>query len=210
MIRIIIADDHAAIRRGVKDILADEADMEIGAEASTAQELLDLVRKQAWDAVVLDISLPGRSGLEVLSELKQERPSLPVLVHTMHPEDQFAVRALRAGAAGYLTKDSPPAELVKALRKIVAGGKYVGQSLAEKLAVNVDANSDRAPHEALSDREFQVLRFLASGKTVSEIADELSLSVKTISTYRSRILDKMKMKNNAELMRYSLQQKVVE
>lgn len=210
MIRIIIADDHAAIRRGVKDILADEDDMEIGAEASTAQELLDLVRKQAWDAVVLDISLPGRSGLEVLSELKQERPSLPVLVHTMHSEDQFAVRALRAGAAGYLTKDSSPAELVKALRKIVAGGKYVGQSLAEKLAVNVDANSDRAPHEALSDREFQVLRFLASGKTVSEIADELSLSVKTISTYRSRILDKMKMKNNAELMRYSLQHKVVE
>lgn len=210
MIRIIIADDHAAIRRGVKDILADEADMEIGAEASTAQELLDLVRKQAWDAVVLDISLPGRSGLEVLSELKQERPSLPVLVHTMHSEDQFAVRALRAGAAGYLTKDSPPAELVKALRKIVAGGKYVGQSLAEKLAVNVDANSDRAPHEALSDREFQVLRLLASGKTVSEIADGLSLSVKTISTYRSRILDKMKMKNNAELMRYALQHQVVE
>jgi two-component system invasion response regulator UvrY len=210
MIRIIIADDHAAIRRGVKDILADESDMEIGAEASTAQELLDLVRKQAWDAVVLDISLPGRSGLEVLSELKQERPSLPVLVHTMHSEDQFAVRALRAGAAGYLTKDSPPAELVKALRKIVAGGKYVGQSLAEKLAVNVDANSDRAPHEALSDREFQVLRLLASGKTVSEIADGLSLSVKTISTYRSRILDKMKMKNNAELMRYALQHKVVE
>ena len=210
MIRIIIADDHAAIRRGVKDILADEADMEIGAEASTAQELLDLVRKQPWDAVVLDISLPGRSGLEVLGELKQERPSLPVLVHTMHSEDQFAVRALRAGAAGYLTKDSPPAELVKALRKIVAGGKYVGQSLAEKLAVNVDANMDRAPHEALSDREFQVLRLLASGKTVSEIADELSLSVKTISTYRSRILDKMKMKNNAELMRYALQHKVVE
>ena len=210
MIRVIIADDHAAVRRGVKDILADEADMEIGAEASTSQELLELVRKQAWDAVVLDISLPGRSGLEVLSELKQERPSLPVLVHTMHAEDQFAVRALRAGAAGYLTKDSPPAELVKALRKIVAGGKYVGQSLAEKLAVNVDANIDRAPHEALSDREFQILRVLASGKTVSEIADELSLSVKTISTYRSRILDKMKMKNNAELMRYALQQKVVE
>jgi DNA-binding NarL/FixJ family response regulator len=210
MIRIIIADDHAAIRRGVKDILADEADMEIGAEASTAQELLELVRKQAWDAVVLDISLPGRSGLEVLSELKQERPSLPVLVHTMHAEDQFAVRALRAGAAGYLTKDSPPTELVKALRKIVAGGKYVGQSLAEKLAVNVDANIDRAPHEALSDREFQILRLLASGKTVSAIADELSLSVKTISTYRSRILGKMKMKNNAELMRYALQQKVVE
>lgn len=210
MIRVIIADDHAAVRRGVKDILADEADMEIGAEASTSQELLELVRKQAWDAVVLDISLPGRSGLEVLSELKQERPSLPVLVHTMHAEDQFAVRALRAGAAGYLTKDSPPAELVKALRKIVAGGKYVGQSLAEKLAVNVDANIDRAPHEALSDREFQILRLLASGKTVSAIADELSLSVKTISTYRSRILGKMKMKNNAELMRYALQQKVVE
>ncbi|HXV68855.1 MAG TPA: response regulator transcription factor [Nitrospira sp.] len=210
MIRIVIADDHAVVRRGLKEILADESDMEIGAEASTAHELLDLVRKHPWDAVVLDISLPGRSGLEVLAELKQEQPTLPVLVHTMHPEDQFAVRALRAGAAGYLTKDSAPTELVKALRKIVAGGKYVSASLAEKLAASMDVKAVEVPHQILSDREFEVFRLIASGTTVSEIAEQLSLSVKTVSTYRGRILEKMKMKNNADLMRYALQQKVVE
>lgn len=210
MIRIVIADDHAVVRRGLKEILADESDMEIGAEAATAHELLDLVRKHPWDAVVLDISLPGRSGLEVLAELKQEQPTLPVLVHTMHPEDQFAVRALRAGAAGYLTKDSAPTELVKALRKIVAGGKYVSASLAEKLAASMDVKAVEVPHQILSDREFEVFRLIASGTTVSEIAEQLSLSVKTVSTYRGRILEKMKMKNNADLMRYALQHKVVE
>jgi DNA-binding NarL/FixJ family response regulator len=210
MIRIVIADDHAVVRRGLKEILADESDMEIGAEASTAHELLDLVRKHPWDAVVLDISLPGRSGLEVLAELKQEQPTLPVLVHTMHPEDQFAVRALRAGAAGYLTKDSAPTELVKALRKIVGGGKYVSASLAEKLAASMDVKAVEVPHQILSDREFEVFRLIASGTTVSEIAEQLSLSVKTVSTYRGRILEKMKMKNNADLMRYALQHKVVE
>lgn len=151
MIRIGIADDHAIVRRGLKDVVASEADMEIGAEASTAQELLDLGRKQAWDAVVLDISLSDRSDLEVLSELKRERPTLPILVHTMHSEDQFAVRALRAWAAGYLTKDSAPAAVVKALRKIVVGEKYVGASLAEKLAGSMDAGTVEAPHQALSD-----------------------------------------------------------
>lgn len=210
MIRVVIADDHAVVRRGLREIVADETDMEIGAEACTAQELLDLVRKQCWDAVVLDISLPGRSGLEVLEELKRERPSMPVLVHTMHPEDQFAVRAFRAGAAGYLTKDSAPTELIRALRKIVAGGKYVGASLAEKLAARMDPRVVESPHQTLSDREFEVFRLLASGKTVSEIGEQLSLSVKTISTYRSRILEKMKMKNNAELMRYALQEHVLE
>lgn len=210
MISIVIADDHAVVRRGLKEIVADEHDMEIGAEASTAHELLDLVRKRPWDAVVLDISLPGRSGLEVLAELKQEQPTLPVLIHTMHPEEQFAVRALRAGAAGYLTKDSAPTELVKAIRKIVAGGKYVGASLAETLAARIDPGALESPHQTLSDREFEVFRLLASGKTVSEIAEQLALSVKTVSTYRNRILRKMKMKNNAELMRYALQQKVVE
>jgi DNA-binding NarL/FixJ family response regulator len=210
MITIVVADDHAVVRRGLKEILADETDIEIGAEASTAQELLELVRKRPWDAVVLDISLPGRSGLEVLAELKEERPALPVLVHTMHPEDQFALRAFRAGAAGYLTKDSAPTELVKAIRKIVAGGKYVGASLAEKLAASMNAKAVEAPHQRLSDREFEVFRLLATGKTVSQIADQLSLSVKTISTYRSRILDKMSLTNNAELMRYALQYKVVE
>jgi DNA-binding NarL/FixJ family response regulator len=210
MISIVIADDHAVVRRGLKDILADEHDMEIGAEATTAYELLDLVRKRPWDAVVLDISLPGRSGLEVLAELKQERPTLPVLIHTMYPEEQFAVRALRAGAAGYLTKDSAPTELVTAIRKIVTGGKYVGAALAETLAARMDPGALESPHQTLSDREFDVFRLLASGKTVSEIAEQLALSVKTISTYRNRILSKMKMKNNADLMRYALQQKIVE
>jgi len=210
MITVVIADDHAVVRRGLREILAEESDMEIGGEASTAQELLELVRERPWDAVVLDISLPGRSGLEVLAELKQERPTLPVLIHTMHPEDQFALRALRAGAAGYLTKDSAATELVKALRKIVSGGKYVGAALAEALAGRMDPSAVDVPHQALSDREFEVFRLLASGKTVSHIADQLSLSVKTISTYRARILKKMKMKNNAELMRYGLQYKVVE
>jgi two-component system, NarL family, invasion response regulator UvrY len=210
MITIVIADDHAVVRRGLKDILADESDMEIGGEASTAQELLDLVRKGSWDAVVLDISLPGRNGLEVLAELKRERPTLPVLIHTMHSEDQFARRALRAGASGYLTKDSAPTELVKALRKIVNGGKYVGAAFAEALASSMDAGAVEAPHQALSDREFEVFRLLASGKTVSEVAEQLSLSVKTVSTYRSRILTKMQMKNNADLMRYALQHRIVE
>lgn len=209
MIKVVIADDHSVVRRGLKEILADEADMEVGAEACTSQELLDLVRRQSWDAVILDIGLPGRSGLEVLDDLKHECPSMPVLIHTMHPEEQFAMRALRAGAAGYLTKDTAPTELVTALRKIVAGGKYVGASLAEKLATWMDMRTITSPHETLSDREFEVLRLLASGERVSEIADHLSLSVKTISTYRTRILTKLKMKNNAELMRYALQQKLV-
>lgn len=210
MIRIVIADDHSVVRRGIREILADEADMEVIAEACTAQQLLDLLSTQRCDAVVLDIGLPGRSGLEVLDQLKQGRPSVPILIHTMHPEEQFAVRAFRAGAAGYLTKDSAPAELVKALRRIVSGGKYVGASLAEQLAARMDVRSAAPAHEALSDREFEVFRFLASGKTVSEIAEQLCLSVKTISTYRTRILQKMKMHNNAELMRYALHEKLVD
>ncbi len=210
MIRIVIADDHSVVRRGIREILADEADMEVIAEACTAQQLLDLLSTQRCDAVVLDIGLPGRSGLEVLDQLKQGRPSVPILIHTMHPEEQFAVRAFRAGAAGYLTKDSAPAELVKALRRIVSGGKYVGASLAEQLAARMDVRSAAPVHEALSDREFEVFRFLASGKTVSEIAEQLCLSVKTISTYRTRILQKMKMHNNAELMRYALHEKLVD
>ncbi len=210
MIRIVIADDHSVVRRGIREILADEADMEVIAEACTAQELLDLLSTQRCDAVVLDIGLPGRSGLEVLDQLRQGRPSIPILIHTMHPEEQFAVRAFRAGAAGYLTKDSAPAELVKALRRIVSGGKYVGASLAEQLAASMDVRSAAPAHEALSDREFEVFRFLASGKTVSEIAEQLCLSVKTISTYRTRILQKMNMHNNAELMRYALHEKLVD
>jgi two-component system, NarL family, invasion response regulator UvrY len=210
MIRIVIADDHSVVRRGIREILADEADMEVVAEACTAQELLELLPRQRCDAVILDIGLPGRSGLEVLDQLKQGRSTVPILIHTMHPEEQFAVRAFRAGAAGYLTKDSAPAELVKALRRIVSGGKYVGAALAEQLAASMDMRSVAPAHEALSDREFEVFRFLASGKTVSEIAEQLCLSVKTISTYRTRILQKLKMHNNAELMRYALHEKLVD
>lgn len=210
MIRIMIADDHAVVRRGIREILADEVDMDVAGEACTVQELLSILKKQVCDAVILDIGLPGRSGLEVLDQLKEEHPKIPVLIHTMHPEEQFAARAFRAGAAGYLTKDSAPTELVQALRKIMSGRKYVGAALAEQLAARMDVRSTTPLHEALSDREFEVFRCLATGQTVSEIGEKLSLSAKTISTYRTRILDKLKIKNNSELMRYALREKIVE
>jgi DNA-binding NarL/FixJ family response regulator len=170
----------------------------------------DLVWKQPWDVVVLDITMPGRSGLEVLREIKKSKPRLPVLVLSMHPENQFAVRVLKRGASGYMTKESAPDELVGAIKKVLAGGRYVSTSLAEKLATYVSTYAPQAPQEMLSDREFQVLRLIASGKLVSEIAKELSLSVKTISTYRTRILEKMGMRNNAELMHYAMQHDLVE
>lgn len=210
MMRILIADDHSVVRRGIREILADQPDMDVAGEACTAHELLDILKNQVCDVVVLDIGLPGRSGLEVLDQLREQHPKIPVLIHTMHPEEQFAVRALRAGAAGYLTKDSAPTELVQALRKITSGRKYVGAALAEQLATSMDMRSVGPLHEALSDREFEVFRCLAAGQTVSEIGQQLSLSVKTISTYRARILVKMKMKNNAELMRYALHEKIVD
>ena len=209
MIRILIADDHAIVRRGLKQIFAEEAGMTVAGEAQNAQEVLDLVRKQNWDVVVLDIAMPGRGGLDVLKELKQEFPQLPVLILSMHPEDQYAIRALKAGAAGYLTKESAPEELVNAIRKVMLGGKYVSASLAEKLALALDTDTSKPPHETLSDREYQVMCLIASGKTVGEIADELSLSVKTISTYRARILEKMNLKSNAALTHYAVQQRLV-
>ncbi len=210
MIRILIADDHSVVRRGIREILADQADMDVAGEAGTAHEVLDILKKQVCDVVVLDIGLPGRSGLEVLDQLREQHPKIPVLIHTMHPEEQFAVRAFRAGAAGYLTKDSAPTELVQALRKITSGRKYVGAALAEQLATRMDMRSAGPLHETLSDREFEVFRCMATGKTISEIGDQLSLSVKTISTYRARILVKLKMKNNAELMRYAMHEKIVD
>jgi len=212
MIRILIADDHAIVHRGWKQIVADEPDMVVAGEAATGEEALMLIRRQSWDVVVLDLSMPGRGGLEVLKELRQERRRVPVLVLSMHPEEQFAVRALRLGAAGYLTKESAPEELVKAIRKAVAGGRYVSASLAEKLAGHLgrEAWDERPPHEILSDREYLVLRLIASGKSVSTIADELALSVKTISTYRARILEKMGMKNNAELTHYAISRGLIE
>ena len=198
------------MRHGLKQILADEFKRATFGEARNAHEALDLVWKENWDVVVLDVTMPGRSGLEVLREIKKSRPRVPVLVLSMHPENQFAVRVLKRGASGYMTKESAPAELVGAIKKVLAGGRYVSNSLAEKLATYVSADNQKPPQELLSDREFQVLRLIASGKIVSEIARELSLSVKTISTYRTRILEKMGLQNNAELMRYAMQHQLVE
>jgi two-component system, NarL family, invasion response regulator UvrY len=209
--KILLADDHAVVRHGLKQILADEFKRAAFGEARNAQEALDLIWKENWDVVVLDITMPGRSGLEVLREIKKSRPRLPVLVLSMHPENQFALRVLRRGASGYMTKESAPDELVGAIKKVLAGGRYVSASMAEKLATYVSSSeSQKPPQELLSDREFQVLRLIASGKIVSEIAKELSLSVKTISTYRTRILEKMGLRNNAELMHYAMQHQLVE
>jgi two-component system, NarL family, invasion response regulator UvrY len=209
--KILLTDDHAVVRHGLKQILADEFKKATFGEARNAQEALNKVWKENWDVVVLDITMPGRSGLEVLREIKKSKPKLPVLVLSMHPEGQFAVRVLKRGASGYMTKESAPEELVGAIKKVLAGGRYVSNSLAEKLANYLSGGeTQKSPQEKLSDREFQVLRLIASGKIVSEIAQELSLSVKTISTYRSRILEKMGMKNNAELMHYAMQHQLVE
>jgi two-component system invasion response regulator UvrY len=210
MIRTLIADDHAVVRQGLRQILQDTSDMQVTGEAASGPEALDRVRDDSYDVVVLDITMPGRSGFDVLKELRVERPGLPVLVLSMHPEEQFAVRLLKAGAAGYLNKESAPEELVKAIRKVVAGGRYVSPTLAEKLAFELDAGSDRLAHETLSDREFLVMRMMASGKTVKEIATELALSVKTISTYRARILTKMNLHTNAELIHYAISNQLVE
>ena len=208
--RILIADDHAVVRRGLKQILADEFKKADFGEAGNAREALDRIRKENWDTVVLDITMPGRSGLEALKEIKEARPKLPVLVLSMHPEDQFAVRMLKTGAAGYLTKESAGEELVGAIKKVVAGGRYISPSLAERMASYLNVDVHKAPHERLSNREFLILRMIASGKSVGQIAKELSLGVSTVSTYRARILEKMHMKNNSELTHYAVQQGLVE
>jgi DNA-binding NarL/FixJ family response regulator len=208
--KILLCDDHAVVRHGLRQILADDFKKSTFGEARNAQEALDLVWKEHWDVIILDITMPGRSGLEVLREIKKSKPRTPVLVLSMHPENQFAVRVLKRGANGYMTKESAPAELVGAIRKVLAGGRYVSASLAEKLATYLSTDNQKPPQELLSDREFQVLRLIASGKIVSEIAKELSLSVKTISTYRTRILEKMGLRNNAELMHYAMQHQLVE
>ncbi|HEY3304237.1 MAG TPA: response regulator transcription factor [Candidatus Binatia bacterium] len=209
MVKILIADDHPVVRQGLKQVLADEADMKVEGEAANANELLAKVRRESWDIVLLDITMPGRGGLEVLKDLRRERAKLPVLVLSMHPEDQFGLRVLKAGAAGYLTKDSAPEELVKAIRKVCGGGKYISPLLAEQLAVRLDPDEPRPPHEFLSDREYQVMCLIASGKRVGDIAKNLSLSVKTISTYRLRILEKMGVKTNAELTRYAIERALI-
>jgi two-component system, NarL family, invasion response regulator UvrY len=202
--KVLIADDHAIVRRGLRHILAEEFNrLEVG-EASNAQEALRLARERNWDIIVLDISMPGRSGVEVLKELKQVCPKIPVLILTGHPEEQYAIRVLRAGAAGYMNKETAPDQLIAAVRKVIGGGRYISPALAELLAVSLGGDSARMPHEDLSDREYQVLCMIASGKTVGQIANELVLSVKTISTYRARVLEKMGMKTSAELTHYAI------
>ena len=209
MIKILIADDHAIVRKGLKQIIAETTDMLVADEACDGQEVLSKLRKDSFDMLLLDISMPGRTGLDILRELKAENPKLPVLVLSMYPEEQYAVRVLKAGASGYLTKESAPDELIAAIRKVSTGKRYVTPSLAEKLAFNLQADSDKPLHENLSDREYQVMCMIASGRTVGEIAEKLSLSAKTISTYRARILEKMKMKNNAEITHYAIQNRLV-
>jgi len=197
------------VRHGLKQILADEFKRAEFGEARNGQDALNRVWKEKWDVVILDITMPGRGGLEVLKEIKKAKPKIPILVLSMHPEDQFAVRVLKAGASGYMTKETAPEELVGAVKKILAGGRHISPSLGEIMAAYLSVKTDKPPHELLSNREFQVLRQIASGRTVSEIARELSLSVRTVSTYRTRILEKMGLKTNAELTHYAFQTQLV-
>ena len=210
MKRILIADDHELVRRGLKQILADEFPKLQTGEAGNARDTIEAVRKQAWDMVLLDINMPGRSGLEVLEELKRLRPSMPVVMLTAFPEEDYAVRSFKLGAAGYVNKRSASDELLAAVRKALAGGRYVSASLAEKLAASVAGDAPAVPHETLSNRELQLLRFIAQGRSIKEIASELGLSEKTIGTYRTRLSQKMGLSTNVELTRYAMQQKLVD
>ena len=210
MIRILIADDHPIVRRGLKSLLARELEGAVCGEAGNAQQVLSEVQSHDWDLVILDVTMPGRSGLDVLRDLKGLRPKLPVLALSMHPEDQMGKRMLKAGASGYMTKETAPEELIKAVRKVLAGGVYVSPALAERLALDLRENSGRPLHETLSHREFEVLRMIASGKTVTQIAEDLHLSVPTVSTHRAHILEKMNMTTTAELIRYALQNHLVD
>jgi two-component system invasion response regulator UvrY len=209
MIRILIVDDHAIVRRGLRELLSDEFPGAAFGEAPDARQALEQLRKKEWDVALLDIALPGKSGLDLLKELRAEWPRLPVLVLSAHPEDQFAVRALKAGAGGYMTKECAPEELAKAVRKILAGGRYVSSALAETLAMGVTKDLSCTPHETLSDREYEVMSRIASGRTVTEIGEELSLSPKTISTYRSRVLLKLRVKNSAAIVQYAIRNGLV-
>ena len=210
MTKVLIADDHAILRRGLKEILVPELEGAVCGEAKDAQQVLDKVQSGHWDLVILDLSMPDRSGLDVLRDIKGMRPKLPVLVLSMHPEDQYGKRILKAGAAGYMNKGSAPEELIEAIRKVLAGGRYVSPALAEKLVLDLNEDVTRPLHETLSDREFEVVRMIASGKTVTQVAGELHLSVATVSTYRTRILEKMRMTSTAQIMHYALSNHLVD
>jgi two-component system invasion response regulator UvrY len=209
-LRILIVDDHPIVRAGLRQTLADAPEVGDIGEAANGPAALELLSDREWDAVVLDIGLPGRGGLDLLRDIKAGRPKLPVLVLSMHSEDQFGVRAIRAGAAGYLTKEAAPENLVVAIRKVASGGRYISAALAERLAKEISIDGSVPLHSSLSDREFEVMCLIASARTVSEIAERLSLSVKTVSTYRARILEKMSFKNNAELMQYVISNRLLD
>ena len=209
MMRILIADDHAIVRKGLRQLLLEEYPSAVIEEVSDAEGLVNKAMIDKWDIVICDLSMPGRSGLDALRQIKQSSPSLPVLIMSMHPEDQYALRVLKSGASGYLSKDSIHDELMNAIRTALLGKKYITPSIAEKLAEAIDAESEKPAHELLSDREFDVFKLLASGKSVSEIASQLSLSITTVSTYRSRILEKMNIRSNAEMTRYALEKKLI-
>jgi len=209
MLRVLIADDHTVVRRGLRQILLEGFPLAEVEEVADAEELIKKIIQSTWDLVISDLSMPGRSGLEALQQIKQIQPKLPVLILSIHPEEQYAIRVLRAGAAGYLSKDMAPDELVIAVQKVLMGKKYITDTIAEKLASVLDQDASKAPHEILSDREFSVLKLLASGKSVSEIADSMFLSVTTVSTYRTRIMSKMNMKNNADLTLYAIENKLL-
>jgi two-component system invasion response regulator UvrY len=209
MRRVLLVEDHQIVRDGLKTLINEQA-MTVFGEASTAADALTLAREEEWDLAVVDISLGARSGLDVVREIKQIRPKVPVLVLSMHSEEEYARRAYKAGAAGYITKDSPRAELASAMAKVIGGGRYVSPTFADRLVVDLERDTDQPPHQALSDREFEVMRLIASGKTIGEIAERLSLGDKTVSTYRARILDKMHLNSNAELIRYVLENKLID
>lgn len=209
MIRILIADDHAIVRKGLKQLLLEEFPSAKVEETGDAENLVNKAIQLDWDVVICDMSMPGRSGLDALRQIKQASPSLPVLIMSMHPEDQYALRVLKAGASGYLSKESIHDELIKAIHTVLLGKKFITPSIAEKLAEAFDADAGQLPHEVLSDREFDVFKLLAGGKSVSEIASQLSLSVTTVSTYRARIMEKMSMRSNADLTRYALEKGLI-
>lgn len=210
MIRILIADDHAIVRSGLRQLLVEQGDFTVAGEAANGLEMLRQLREQPFDVALMDMSMPGRSGTELVRLAKAEKPKLAILVLSMHKEDQYAVRALKAGASGYLTKESAPDQLVAAIRKVAAGGMFISPGVAERLALELGGNHDAAPHTLLSDREYQIFRMIASGITVGGIAGDLSLSVKTVSTHKTRILQKMKMASSAELIHYAIRHQLVE
>jgi two-component system, NarL family, invasion response regulator UvrY len=209
MINVFIADDHSLVRRGIKNIISDENDIQFAGEASNVKEIMDHIYKNNWDVLVLDITMPGKNGLDALIEIKKIKPDLKVVILTMHHDEEIVLRALKTGASGFVDKESVPGELIKAIRKVYSGSKYISSSIAEIMALSYDKDKSEIPHNSLSKREYQVMCLLASGNSLKEIANELSLSVKTVSTYRARVLEKMKLKSNVEIAHYAIKHNLV-